>query len=278
VPVRSDTSAVTTPQETYAHGHSAAVLRSHGWRTAENSAGYLLPHLRPADRLLDVGVGPGTITLDLARRLREGSVEGIDNAPLAVEAARRNAAATGAARVSFALGDVYALDFPDAGFDVVHAHQVLQHLTDPVSALREMRRVTRPGGLVACRDADYSTMAWYPQSPGLDRWLQLYLQVARSGGGEPNAGRRLKSWAQAAGFAELTCSASVWCFAEPGDLRWWTETWGERVTSSSLADQAIELGLSSRSELAEIAAAWRAWGSADDGWFSVVHGEVIAKA
>ena len=67
------------------------------------------------------------------------------------------------------LGDVYSLDYPDASFDVVHAHQVLQHLTDPVTALREMRRVCRPGGVVAARDADYAAMTWYPESPGLDR-------------------------------------------------------------------------------------------------------------
>ena len=61
-----------TPRETYSHGHAEAVLRSHRWRTAENSAGYLLPLLRPTDRLLDIGTGPGTITADLAARLVGG--------------------------------------------------------------------------------------------------------------------------------------------------------------------------------------------------------------
>ena len=51
---------------TYTHGHAESVLRSHRARTAANSAAYLLPHLRPTDRLLDVGSGPGTITADLA--------------------------------------------------------------------------------------------------------------------------------------------------------------------------------------------------------------------
>ncbi|WP_375431629.1 class I SAM-dependent methyltransferase [uncultured Friedmanniella sp.] len=137
-----------TPTETYTHGHHASVLRSHGWRTAENSAAYLLPHLRPDLRLLDVGTGPGTITVDFACRLPEGSVAGIDNADAAVEATRALAAREGVA-VAAAVGDVYALDFADDSFDVVHAHQVLQHLVDPVAALAEMRRVCRPGGLVA---------------------------------------------------------------------------------------------------------------------------------
>ena len=75
-----------SPREVYSHGHHNSVLQSHRWRTAENSAAYLLPRLKPADRLLDVGIGPGTITLDLAGRLSEGSVVGIDSAPAAVAA------------------------------------------------------------------------------------------------------------------------------------------------------------------------------------------------
>ena len=86
---------------------------------------------------------------------------------------------------------MHALDFPDDTFDVVHAHQVLQHVGDPVAALREMRRVTRPGGVVAVRDSDYAAFTWFPQLPELDEWLDLYQRVARGNGGEPDAGRRL---------------------------------------------------------------------------------------
>src|SRR6201999_1558842 len=154
--------------EVYTHGHHESVLRSHKWRTAENSAAYLLPHLAPDARVLDVGCGPGTITADLADRVPRGRVTGIDAAPGIVEQARQ--AAGERANVEFAVADVYALGFPDGSFDVVHAHQVLQHLSDPVRALREMRRVTRPGGLVAARDGDYSGFMWYPQPPVLDEW------------------------------------------------------------------------------------------------------------
>ena len=66
---------------------------------------------------------------------------GLDRAEAPLAAARADAAERGLATTSYAVGDVYALDFPDDSFDVVHAHQVLQHLTDPVAALREMARV-----------------------------------------------------------------------------------------------------------------------------------------
>jgi ubiquinone/menaquinone biosynthesis C-methylase UbiE len=142
-------------RETYSHGHHDSVLRSHQWRTAENSAAYLLPWLKPADRLLDVAVGPGTITVDFAERLVGpivGTVVGIDSAPAAVSATLRLAAERGVTNLSVSVGDVYDLEFPDASFDVVHAHQLLQHLSDPIAALREMRRVCRAGGLVAARE------------------------------------------------------------------------------------------------------------------------------
>jgi Methyltransferase domain len=61
---------------TYTHGHSEPVLRSHRWRTAENSCAYLLPHLRADMTPLDVGCGPGSITADLAGRV--ASVVGVD--------------------------------------------------------------------------------------------------------------------------------------------------------------------------------------------------------
>ena len=102
----------------YTHGHHESVLRSHQWRTAENSAGYLLPFLRPGQDILDVGCGPGTITVDLARRIGTGHVVGVDNAAAVIEIARNTARESAVTQVDFAVGDVYHLDFPDATFDI----------------------------------------------------------------------------------------------------------------------------------------------------------------
>ena len=72
------TGASVAAMATYTHGHAESVLRSHRWRTAENSAAYLLPLLRPGLDLLDVGCGPGTLTADLATRVAPGRVLGLD--------------------------------------------------------------------------------------------------------------------------------------------------------------------------------------------------------
>ncbi len=252
------------------------MLASHRWRTAANSAAYLLPHLRGGQRLLDVGCGPGTITADLAAIVAPGEVVALDRQPDIVREAARIATERGLDNVSATVGDVYALEFADATFDVVHAHQLLQHLSDPVAALREMRRVTKPGGVVAARDADYASMTWYPVEPRLGRWLEIYSVVARSNGAEPDAGRQLLAWARAAGFETVVPTASVWLFAEEASRSWWAETWAQRTMSSGIAEQATKGGVATGEELAEVAAGWRDWAAHPDGWFSVLHGEVVA--
>ncbi|WTD06517.1 methyltransferase domain-containing protein [Streptomyces albidoflavus] len=261
----------------YTHGHHESVLRSHTWRTAANSAGYLLPSLEPHHRVLDVGCGPGTITADLATLVPRGHVTGIDSAGEILDAARSAAAERSLTNTTFRTGDAQALPFPDASFDVVHAHQALQHLGDPVGALREMRRVCAPGGLVAARDADYAAMTWYPASPGLDAWLELYRSVARASGGEPDAGRRLRAWALEAGFTDVTATASAWCYADAEERAWWGGLWADRTTASRYAERAAGLGYADRAELERIAAAWRAWAAAPDGWFAVLHGELLCR-
>jgi len=260
----------------YTHGHHDSVLRSHRSRTVENSAAYLVDRLASGLSVLDVGCGPGTLTADLARRVEPGQVIGIDSVKDIVEQARADVP-DDVSNVSFEVGDVYALDFEEDSFDIVHAHQVLQHLDNPVAALEEMRRVCRPGGVVAVRDADYEAMTWYPPDDRLDRWLALYRGVAIANGGQPDAGRYLLHWARVAGLEAIEASASAWCFATPEEREWWGGLWADRIRQSSLADHAIESGVVTPADLEDLAAGWLAWAADPDGWFSVVHGELVAE-
>ncbi|PFH56036.1 hypothetical protein XA68_17176 [Ophiocordyceps unilateralis] len=232
---------------TYTHGHHASVLRSHTWRTALNSAAHLLPHLRPDMKMLDIGCGPGTITVDFAGYVPEGHVTGMDRA--------------------------------DESFDMVVCHQVLQHVKDPVGVLREMRRVTKTGGFVAARESDYGTMVWYPPVQGMESWRALYEKVARWNGGEPDAGRMLHAWARKAGFSadDVACSSSTWCYSSADEVAWWSGLWAERTVESNFAKTAVEAGLSTEPELRETAEVWRRWGEQKDAWFSFLHGEVICR-
>ena len=262
----------------YLHGHAPAVLRTYDTRTAQNSAAYLLPHLRPGTSVLDVGCGAGSVTADLAALVAPGRVVGVDTSVQALGLARDLVAARGLGNVTFVPGDVGALEFGDGEFDVVHAHQVLQHLPDPVAALREMRRVCRPGGLVAARDADYAAMTWFPAVPELEEWRTLYTRVARAAGNEPDAGRRLLSWARAAGFADVQAGASTWCYADDEGRELWGGSWARRVLESGTAEEALATGVATPADLERISAGWRAWAGSGDGWFTILHGEVLCRA
>jgi SAM-dependent methyltransferase len=262
---------------TYTHGHHESVLRSHTWRTAENSAGYLLPLLAPGLSLLDVGCGPGTITLDLASIVAPGRVIGLDASDEVVARARALGEETDATNVRFEVGDLFALKYDDATFDVVHAHQVLQHLVDPVAALVELRRVLRPGGVLAARDSDYGAFAWAPGDPALDRWIQIYLGVTARNGHNARIGPALLGLAHSAGFSDVTVSSTSWTFADPEARQWWGGLWADRVVYSRFAEQAVAYGLSDTEELQSIARAFADWAVSPDGVFIVPHTEILAR-
>jgi len=257
-------------------GHEAATLASHGTRTAATSAAYLLPVLRPGMSLLDVGCGPGTITLDLAEAVAPGVVTAVENVEAPLETARAAAAERGDTTTRFELADVHDLPYADGSFDVVHAHQVLQHLTDPVGALREMLRVCKPGGWVAAREADYAAMSWYPELPGLEEWRTLYRAVARAKGAEPDGARRMRAWARAAGLTDVRLTSSVWTYADEESCRWWGSSQAARYSGPVFADQAAAHG-AGPDALRRIADAWRDWAASPDAWFVMVHGELLAQ-
>lgn len=142
--------------------------------------------------------------------------------------------------------------------------------------LREMRRVAKPGGVVAVRDVDYEGTIWAPRLPALDEWIELYLRVHRGVSGEPAAGRYLKTWARQAGFQSVECSASLWLFESDEDRTWWGGMWEERALASDFAANAQRLGLADRAKLERISAGWREWADDPEAWLLMPHAEIIA--
>ena len=105
----------------------------------------------------------------------------------------------------------------------------------------------------------------------LDRWLEIYHEVARSNGGEPDAGRRLLEWVRAAGFEHLHPTASTWLYATPEERRGWAELWAGRRLQESADNPAYG---DDRDLIIE---AFRRWAAHPDGWFAFIHGEVLAR-
>ena len=263
--------------ETYTHGHAPAVVRQHAQRTAEEAAAFLLPELRPGMRLLDVGCGPGSITRGLAERVAPGHVVGLDLSRETLELARQDAAARGIENLDYEEGSVYTLPFLDASFDVAYAHQVLQHLREREAALSEMLRVVRPGGLVAVRDVDWGTAAYWPRDPWIDRFIDVHHRTWYQNGGEPQMGRQLRALFNDAGVGDPRITAAVWCYTTRDDTLEWGESYADRLLTSPMGGRMVEYGYASRADVEAMAAAFRAWATHPDALWTFIHVAALGR-
>ncbi|KAJ9625338.1 hypothetical protein H2204_010430 [Knufia peltigerae] len=267
-------------QAAYTHGHHSSVVNDHARRTANDSAAFLIPHIKPNHKILDLGCGPGTITADLAALVPQGSVTGGDAVSSVLEQASSYAASRGLDNVSFQTVDGNDLPFPDDTFDVVYCHQLLQHVKDPVGIMREMRRVAKPGGgIVAVREADYAGFVFYPAPPEIRRWAELYQLVARANGGEPDAGRYLHVWARQAGFTppdQITPSWDSWRYAGQRATQF-SLSWHGRILQPGFMGTAVREGFSTEDEIRSLSEAWKKWGETEDCMIVIPHGELLCR-
>ena len=200
------------PPETYTPGYSGPTLRLMLQRTAAKHAAFFTPLLRRGIRLLDCGCGPGTLTLDLAKLISPGQVFGIDLEPGQVRYAQDEARRQQQTNASFGVASIYTLPFPDGHFDAVFAHALFEHLREPVRALREMKRVLRPSGLVGIRSPDWAGWLVHPVNPLLEQAFHSFKEIQIGNGGNPYVGRALKGLLRESGFSNILISASYELF------------------------------------------------------------------
>ena len=264
--------------DVYVSDHSEAALKAHSVRTAAGTAAYLLKSILPNMKICDVGCGPGSITTDFAELVPDGQVIGVDMGYEGIERAKQTAAERGVKNVKFQVGDAHVLEFPDHTFDIVHAHQVLLHLADPVKALREMRRVTKPGGIVACCDADLDSAVIYPETQKLAGYTDFFVKTARSRGAEPNGGRHLVAWARKSGIDRscITATAKVWCYSDAEERRWWGGIVADRI-GTPLGKNAIDAGVATQEDVDRFIEGWREWSANEDAWYTITHGEILCR-
>lgn len=199
--------------------------------TVENSATYLLPKLQsmkessPYLTILDVNAGSGTIAISFAKNIPDGDVTAAILNPSTLPRKTFLADSAGVKNITFQQVDAYKLPYPDGTFDITHCHQMLCHLKQPVDALREMFRVTKPGGVVAAREGDQEMECIWPEIPALLQFHGFISKLMQASGGSSTAGRQLLGWALKAGVdrKNITATYGAWSYNEPKEKNMWGE-------------------------------------------------------
>jgi ubiquinone/menaquinone biosynthesis C-methylase UbiE len=214
--------------------------------------------------LLDCGCGPGTITIGLAQAVTPGQVVGIDIEPSLVERASDLGKERGISNVRFQVANVFDLPFPEDPFDAVFAHTLLHHLTQPIRALEEMRRVLKFGGMIGVRNVDDGGRIITPTNRELENYYDLHERIWKDHGVDLRLGRHLRSLLRQAGFVRIEASASYDYFGTPADTRELAQSRIDRIKSTPAFDEAVAAGWVDRATLDNIIAAWRNWGEDPD--------------
>lgn len=279
----------------YQFGYSTATTSSHAARTIDSDAAFVIPHVRSSFQILDVGCGPGTITVGFAALVdpsQGGSVTGVDAGAPVLERARQHLSssttlpartAADAPHVTFQQANVLeGLPFADDTFDLVFTSQTLAHLSPapeaPVAALREMRRVLKPGGLLAARDA--ASLTYHPYRAELQRQLvdRMYAVMGTHEPCGPHMPQylRMAGWDTSSASGKVQFGAGTMVVTGPDKCRWWRDTMGGRLAPGDpFRASWVRAGIS-EDECDATKALVERWAASEDAWHGVLQSEVLA--
>jgi SAM-dependent methyltransferase len=276
-------------ESTYSQGYHPTITANHRQRRVEVEGAFVLPHLKSTDKILDVGCGPGTITVGFAKRVSQGSVTGVDLSQSVLDQALafNSESESPATNVIFEIGNVVeGLKYADDTFDIVFCSQTLLHISEPVKALKEMRRVCKPGGFIAARESDFP-FRWYPYLPGLqlaDKYIYEQIMGAtslphpQSPPLQPNArcGSSVHVWAREAGFdpAKMKKGVGADVMASEEERKSWAGMWLGRIDQGGMKDTWRKLG-ATEEEFDLVRRDIKAWETDVDGWHAILQAEVI---
>ena len=247
-------------KERYTMGYDVAWTRHLQQRSAAQEAGFFLPYLHPKMSLLDCGCGPGTITAGLTETVAPGSVVGLDIGLDHLRLGRAHARERSFPNIYFVAGDAYDLPFAAGSFNAVFIHNVLSHLKNPSAVLKEIHRILHPGGIIGMSHPDYSGHLIAPSDPLLEQAHKLVWRLVEHNGGNPAIGKHQCALLHQAGFVHNQAAAYFKTEDTQEKVRFRTAFEARRFVASEIAEQFVELGWASRSELQKISEAWKTWG------------------
>ena len=254
-------------KETYTHLRDSAA-EHFAQRTAANQAAFFLPHLRSGMNILDCGCGPGSITVGLAEVVAPGQTVGIDINERQIAQAQTVASNQGILNVRFETGSVYDLPFSDGSLDAVFCSAVLSHLRDPLTALTEIYRVLRSGGVVGIRNPDTDGQVVAPNDPILTRSLELYASIIAANGGNAKIGKHQRALLRQAGFVQVETSAVYEVYSSDTAVQYWGQLFAQGFGEKEAIEQSSQLGLADADAVLDMSKAWAQWAHNVDAFFA----------
>ncbi len=267
----------TSATPDYTMGYSEEILKTQLRATVENSAEFLLPYLRPGLRLLDFGCGPGAISVGLAKAVAPGEMHGVDMAEPQIEMARSLAASQSQDNAIFHVGDVTDLKFEDGFFDVAHCRNVLMHVPDTAAVLSEVKRVLKPGGLIACREMICESAFTHPDFGIMRRSWEMFEDLVRADDGHPQMGKEMKGHILEAGFVDIRMNASFSLYSTPEEIASIYRLISQWLLAPEASEAAIKYGASSSKLVKDLKVAYDQWKEHPGALFTFAYGEAIAK-
>ncbi len=265
----------STPE--YTLGFGRQFVQSQRQLTAETSAAYLLPFLKPGLRVLDFGCGPGSISVGLAKAVEPGELHGVDMEQSQIDLSREIARANGCGNAIFHVADVTALPFEDSFFDVAHCHNVLLHIPVTDSALSEVKRVLKPGGLIACREIILGSSFSHPEVGIMRKLWDMYDDLLAADYGHPEMGKALKSCLLKSGFTNIRASSSFSVYDKPEEILIFYDLVIDGFLSRDITNAAIKYGAWTEGLSQEVRDAFHNWKAHPGAIAAFAYGEALAN-
>ena len=242
------------PKEHYTPGDTETARHYMAGRDLESHGFFLNPLLQPGFDVLDAGCGPATISAGIADAVYPGHVTAMDISQAQVSNAERLTQGREILNLEIVAGSVYEMPFPDRSFDLVFSHALLEHLAEPLKAVKEFHRVTRPGGFVALCSPDWDDFDLTPRPMDVGRAIHAYRDLQETNGGNTRAGANLKQWLKSAGFTPL--SHAEW-FEEHDDRKRIVEYLAVQLASAGQFHHATALRNWAADPKARFRQAWK---------------------
>lgn len=246
-------------------------------RSAAEYADFVLPSIGSRDRVLDVGCGPGSITVGLAQVA--GHVTGIDVDDAEFADARAYAAEHGLDNVEFLEGSIYELNVPGASIDVCTLFSMMETLDAPLDGLAEVRRVMKPGGMIGASSIEYGGLILRgPGEPLLRRFYELRLKLWEAQGDvHPYRGRELRGLLLAAGFEQVDAVTTYFSYGSEERVRTFGLGRAGDCRDDWYVDGLTDHGFTDQVEIDALEQAWIDWAESSDSFAAFAWGRATGR-